>query len=108
MEESLRSGSVPLGIAELPQLPSLTHVRRMQLAAERGREAGLAPLGLLLMPGTGGARGVETRWHMAQAHRGEKKRWTLPRRYARNQPPANWRIIRSAGQAGLNAERCNP
>ena len=107
MEEALRSGAVPLVVADIPGLPGLTPVRRMHLAAETGAETetGLgpdqAPLGLLLTPGDGGAQGIESRWHMAPTHSGRTRQWRLERRRARTQPQQAWVAYKASGSAPL-------
>ncbi|RMD93368.1 MAG: hypothetical protein D6811_05055, partial [Alphaproteobacteria bacterium] len=94
-EEVLRAGVVALCVVELPAPPALTAVRRLHLAAETGaREGRCVPLGLVLTPGEGGAAGVESRWHMAAAHRPGETRWRLSRRRARTAPPAQWWLVR--------------
>ena len=113
MEEALRSGAAPLVLADLPAPPALTPVRRLHLACEAGAEAArhrgrLAPLGLVLTPGEGGAQGVESRWQMTAAASGStllenRSAWTLRRLRARKDPPADWRLVSDA-EGRLSAE----
>jgi protein ImuA len=111
-EEALRSGTIPLVIAETSSPPGLTPVRRLHLAAEAGaevarRDGGVSPLGVLLLPGQGGAPGVETRWHLAPAPSrrllwSDGESWTLTRLRARLAPPARWHLTHdAAGREGL-------
>ncbi len=105
LEEVLRSGAVPLVGAELTDLPSMTAVRRLHLAAQTGAQEGQCkPLGLLLTPGDGGAPGIETRWHMQQAHQADRTGWTLSRRRARTAPPKSWRLTGRPGAWELQAK----
>ncbi|AHD00044.1 hypothetical protein [Leisingera methylohalidivorans] len=122
MEEALRSGAAALVVAELAEPPAMTPVRRLHLAAAAGGRFGPAPLGLLLTPGTGGAQGIESRWHLAPAHTPlpdplpharpahrppagpasdstakTRNCWTLKRLRARTLPPCSWQITRAAG-----------
>jgi protein ImuA len=101
MEEALRAGVVPLVVADAAELPSLTQVRRLHLAAEQGgARAARAPLGALLSPGPeGGAPGVETRWHLKGAHTAQRAAWELTRLRARTAPQARFRVER--GESGL-------
>ena len=97
MEEALRAGVLALVVAELPEPPGLTRVRRLQLAAEAGAAAARAPLGLLLTPGEGGAPGVESRWHIAPRHGAGLTRWRIERRRARNAGPRGWTLVQERG-----------
>lgn len=95
VEEVLKDGNVPIVVAELEQPPAMTPIRRLHLAAETGTRHGPhRPLGLLLIPGAGGAPGIETRWRCEPAHEPDHKRvqprWHLHRLRARMLPPKRW------------------
>ena len=107
MEEALRTGCVPVVVADLSDPPGMTAVRRLHLAAEAavGNRAPHRPLGLLLTSGEGGAPGIETRWQLEPAHLPGHDRWRLERLRARMAPPKSWwlegdRLSSDAGGAG--------
>ncbi|WP_146174180.1 hypothetical protein [Litoreibacter ponti] len=45
---------------------------------------------------TGGAPGVESRWHMTPRHSAARRGWLLERLRARGAPPAQWRLALGA------------
>lgn len=112
-EEGLRSGAAPLVVADLPEPPALTPVRRLHLAAEAGTEAARHAnrppvMGVLLTPAAGGAPGVESRWQMAPLPAPSRlleqgSRWHLARLRARMDPVAAWEVSQTgAGRFDLS------
>ena len=86
IEESLRIGIPPLIIAELEQIPTLTQIRRMHLAAKSCKSSKVTPLPLILTPKDGGALGVETRWHIRPNNTNTPYQWKLDLTRARLVP----------------------
>lgn len=76
IEDSLRTSSVGLVIAEPEKPLSLTAGRRLQLAAEAGRSTGL-----MLIRENHGSNAAETRWHCdpvpAEGLDSTRHRWAL-------------------------------
>lgn len=108
-EEALRADALGLVILDVDRAPGLTAVRRLHLAAggEGQVRRHMAPLCLLLLPGDGGAPGVESRWHMAPrpgpgpgmaAQVLPPGHWRLERRRARMAPPAAWEVAEEDGR----------
>ncbi|WP_425052440.1 ImuA family protein [Psychromarinibacter sp. S121] len=110
LEEVLRAGVVPLAVADLPGPPGMTAVRRLHLAAETGAAEGeVAPLGLILTPGDGGAPGIESRWRLRSAHGMQtdpagkpRQGWHLHRLRARTAPVQGWQM--TTGPQGFRTE----
>lgn len=108
VEEALRSGAAPLVVGDLAEVPGLTPMRRLQLAAEAGAErAGVPPTGLMLTPGAGGAAGAESRWRLAPGHVPGRARWRLSLLRARTAPPQDWTVA-AAPDGGFLLERQRP
>ncbi len=109
VEETLRSGAVPLVVAEMSEPPPLTPIRRIHLAAEEGAKHGMAPLALLLTPGDGGAQGVESRWKLSPlpgwTTPAKRPAWRLERLRARLDPPRSWRMEKAKDGLRFQGER---
>ncbi len=68
VEEALRSGAASVVVLDGAPAPDLTRSRRLQLAAEAGKQAGgQAPIGLLLIEGPARSNAAETRWRIEPA-----------------------------------------
>ncbi len=103
--QALLSGAVPLVLAELPEPPALTPVRRLHLAAEAGGTVESAPLLLLLTPDPGGAPGVDSRWRIAPVPGWAKDgapRWQLTRLRARMASETSWEMRIERGETRLD------
>jgi protein ImuA len=97
MEEALRSGAVPLVLAELAEAPDLTASRRLQLAAGTGRGRGLC----LLPEGRLRSNAAETRWHCAPVAAGQDAGWGHARQH--------WEIVKDKrGRLGAWRVRWQP
>lgn len=122
MEQVLRAGAVPLAVVELSEPPTLTQMRRLQLACEGSGGGGIG----LVLTAEGLAPGAESRWSLTPAHGfvGEgagqaagddaaaaQDGWKLSRERARSEPPRDWWVrregtgFRLAGGIGAVDER---
>lgn len=98
-EEALRSGAVPLVVAELAEAPDLTASRRLQLAAGTGGGRGLC----LIPEERLRTNAAETRWRADPVPGGEScQRWEILKN-KRGRPDA-W-TVRRAGHAFVEAGR---
>ena len=92
-EEILRSGTSPVLVIEAHEIPHLTQVRRLHLAAQHGAEQGAyAPIGLILTDHNGGVSGVESRYFCHAQHTPEDPCWRIERRRARTAAPKAWEL----------------
>ncbi len=93
-EEALRSGAAQLVIAEAVEPPTLTPLRRLQLAAEAGgAEVRRPPMGLILPQTQGTAGAIESRWRCSPSPAwatGQPARWRFERIYGKSGPPLVW------------------
>lgn len=90
-EEILRSGVSPVLVIEAQDMPHLTQVRRLHLAAEHGDTHGPhAPIGLIVSTHHGGISGIESRYACTAHHRRDDPCWRIERRRARTAPPKAW------------------
>ncbi|QFU08105.1 hypothetical protein PARPLA_02627 [Rhodobacteraceae bacterium THAF1] len=91
LEETLRTGIVPLVVADLPGPPGMVSVRRLHLTAEAGAANGTPPVALLMTP-EGAAPGIESRWSLSPACTAGRMAWRVERLRARTLPQKAWDI----------------
>lgn len=100
-EAALRSGAVPLVVADLDRGPDLTESRRLQLAAGDGGGRGLC----LVPEGRLGASAAETRWHCAPVATspggGALQHWELLKN--RRGRLGTWQVVLAAPGSGVGA-----
>lgn len=87
-EEALRSGAVPLVVAEISKPLSLIAGRRLQLAAKAGNATGI-----FIIPDGMGSNAAESRWHCAPVFSAEDstlQRWALIKN--KSGTLNNWRV----------------
>ena len=91
LEETARTGIVPLVVADLSGPPGMVPVRRLHLAAEAGAAKATAPVVLLMTP-EGAAPGVESRWSLSPTCTAGRMAWQVERLRARTLPQKAWTI----------------
>lgn len=105
-EEALRSGAVPMVIAEISKPPTLIAGRRLQLAAKAGNATGI-----FIIPNSMGSNAAETRWQCSPVFNAEDstlQRWELIKN--KSGTLSNWRVrwnadARRVTVVSQNAER---
>ena len=102
VEESLRSGIAPLVIAELPKVPKLTPMRRLNLACKTIRNNNELPVCIILTPNEGGATSIASRWFISSLPCDKPPKdlfsgishgkWKLSRLFSKTEPKAQWTL----------------
>ena len=102
VEESLRSGVAPLVIAELPKVPKLTPMRRLNLASKTISKNNELPVCIILTPNEGGATSIASRWFISSLPCDKVPnnfspsisygKWKLSRLFSKTEPQAQWTL----------------
>ena len=104
MEQSLVRGIAPLIISELPKIPSLTQIRRLNLAAKKNlyNPELYIPIVIILTDSDGVIPNIESRWRINPLPFWNKERekiisspqgkWLLERSFSKIDGPRKWML----------------